>query len=291
MIEDRKRFDYDNSNNKNRISKSSLNLNYTNQVNNSFYGSKKLMKLNSGAILNSLADYSLNNLEDKMLQLDIKTNRNQVPQQHQQQLQSESSMYKNVSFDSIKNLNNRKLKHNNSWNDQFEAYRLENDQTIETNNNDTKQRQKKETNQEENSKSNENNTIKTRKETEIKDEKTTTLTTSTSSTSTSTTTLSTSKPKKKPNRHHHHRKRHNKNKDSLNKKENIVKKSKSNNVILDQENQDSLSAFDFSNTDEFWEDDIVANSELIGTDSFHLMSHRSSPISHFITIDLDEDSI
>ncbi len=65
-----------------------------------------------------------------------------------------------------------------------------------------------------------------------------------------------------------------------------------NSIVLEQINQDSLSAFDFSNTDDFWEDDIVTNSELIGTsDSFCLLSGRNSPISQFISIELEEDSI
>ena len=291
MIEEKKRLDYENNNsNRNRLSKSSFNLNYSNQMNNSFYGSKKLMKLNSGAILNSLADYSLNNLEDKMLQLDIKSNRNQPLQQQiqpfqiqpqhqllQQQHSIDSNMYKNVSFESLKNLNNRKLKNNKlNWNDQFEAYRLENDQPIEVNSTGVQQKKEINNSQEENNninKSNENNKNNNNKK------------------ETQTETSSTTKPKKKPTRHHHHRsKRHNKNKDPSNQKEDTMRKSKSNSVILEQINQDSLSAFDFSNTDDFWEDDIVANSELIGTDSFHLLSHRSSPITHFISIiDLDED--
>lgn len=79
-------------------------------------------------------------------------------------------------------------------------------------------------------------------------------------------------PAPKKNRHHHHRARRNKrnqNKNNLPSSGAVdLKKSPSSLVETEQENQDSLSAFDFSNTDEFWEDDIIINSELIEPDKF-----------------------
>ena len=83
----------------------------------------------------------------------------------------------------------------------------------------------------------------------------------------------------KKNRHHHHRsRRNNRNK---NKNNSELKKSQSSLVHQDDmqtDNQDSLSAFDFSNTDEFWEDDIVINSELIEPDKFMPDEIESPPI-------------
>ena len=120
---------YFNNYNKNRInSKSSFNIN-SNQTNNAFCysGSKKLMKLNSGQILNSLADYNLASLEDKMLHLDIGFLKAQQQYHQQQQIQQSTEMFKNVSFDSLANLKSRKIKNKPNLNDQFEAYRLEND--------------------------------------------------------------------------------------------------------------------------------------------------------------------
>ncbi len=115
------------------------------------------MKLNSGAVLNSIDDYSLSNLEDKMFQLEIgkikthhhhhynNNNNNHYHynhQNHHQQFQKHhdpTSMFRNISFDSFNNLKNRKFtnnnKHNNNnnnnLNDQFEAYRLETDNITE----------------------------------------------------------------------------------------------------------------------------------------------------------------
>ncbi len=119
-----------NNYNKNRVnSKSTYNIN-SNHANNAFCysGSKKLMKLNSGQILNSLADYNLASLEDKMLHLDIGFLKAQHHYHQQQQIQHSTEMFKNVSFDSLANLKNRKNKNNKlNFNDQFEAYRLESD--------------------------------------------------------------------------------------------------------------------------------------------------------------------
>ena len=147
----------------NKMSKSTVNLmstntnNNNNNNNNSYFLSKKLMKLNSGAVLNSIDDYSLSNLEDKMFQLEIgkiKTHHNHHHlnnnnhyhynhQNHHQQFQKHhdpTSMFRNISFDSFNNLKNRKFsnnnKHNNNnnnnnLNDQFEAYRLETDNITE----------------------------------------------------------------------------------------------------------------------------------------------------------------
>jgi hypothetical protein len=110
------------------------------------------------------------------------------------------------------------------------------------------------------------------------------------------------KPKKKSNRHHHYRRRQQNNKqeqaklmntgNSNNNNNNQDNKNfQSKNIILEEINQDSLSAFDFSNTDEFWEDDIVTNSKLIGIDntmSFHRLN-SNSPLSQFISIDIEEE--
>lgn len=79
-------------------------------------------------------------------------------------------------------------------------------------------------------------------------------------------------PAPKKHRHHHHRARRNKRNQNKNNVPTTgtvaLKKSPNNLVETEQENQDSLSAFDFSNTDEFWEDDIIINSELIEPDKF-----------------------
>ncbi len=55
---------------------------------------------------------------------------------------------------------------------------------------------------------------------------------------------------------------------------------------VQNDNQDSLSAFDFSNTDEFWEDDIVINSELIEADKF-MSEEVKSPLIKFSSISCD----
>ena len=112
------------------------------------------------------------------------------------------------------------------------------------------------------------------------------------------------KPKKKSNRHHHYRRRQQNNKQEQAKLMNIGNSNNNNNqdnkhlqsknnsnIILEEINQDSLSAFDFSNTDEFWEDDIVTNSKLIGIDntmSFHRLD-SNSPLSQFISIDIEAE--
>jgi len=108
------------------------------------------------------------------------------------------------------------------------------------------------------------------------------------------------KPKKKSNRHHHYRRRQQNNKQEQAKLMNTSNSNNNNqdnknfqskNIILEEINQDSLSAFDFSNTDEFWEDDIVTNSKLIGIDntmSFHRLN-SNSPLSQFISIDIEEE--
>lgn len=96
---------------------------------------------------------------------------------------------------------------------------------------------------------------------------------------------SNAQPKK--TRHHHHRaKRNNRNK---NKNNSDMKKSQSNlgpDALLQLENEDSLSAFDFSNTDEFWEDDIVINSELIEADKF-MSDEIESPTIKFVSQSCD----
>ena len=90
------------------------------------------------------------------------------------------------------------------------------------------------------------------------------------------------KPVKK-NRHHHHRsKRHRKPKETENVNQ-VIKKSHSSlsfqtACVKNDTNQDSLSAFDFSNTEEFWEDDIIINSELIESDKFMQENAESTTI-------------
>ena len=87
----------------------------------------------------------------------------------------------------------------------------------------------------------------------------------------------------KKNRHHHHRaKRHRKPKETEHVNQ-VIKKSQSSlsfqtACVKNETNQDSLSAFDFSNTDDFWEDDIVINSELIESDKFMQENAESNSI-------------
>jgi hypothetical protein len=98
----------------------------------------------------------------------------------------------------------------------------------------------------------------------------------------------------KKNRHHHHRARRNnrnKNKNAPHHSANSngsesLKKSQSS-LENEHENQDSLSAFDFSNTDEFWEDDIVINSELIEPDKFLADEAIESAPIKFVSLSCD----
>lgn len=87
-------------------------------------------------------------------------------------------------------------------------------------------------------------------------------------------------PQPKKNRHHHHRaKRNNKNKKAE------FKKSQTSIHDLQNDNQDSLSAFDFSNTDEFWEDDIVINSELIEQENIEsFQDELETPLIKFVSV-------
>ncbi len=213
-------------------------------------------------MLNSLADYNLNNLDDKMFNLNIDYSRNDL---------------KNMSLDSLINSHVSKMMlHKNSCppKDEFAAYRLTENEAIQK---EKPESPKSKTIKNKFSSISSYNCSKLGQETILANDKT-------SSADSSPTNL---QPKK--NRHHHHRaKRSNRNKNK-NGQTNSEAMKKSQSSLYDcaqNENQDSLSAFDFSNTDEFWEDDIVINSELIEADKF-MSDEIKSPLIKFSSISCD----
>ena len=230
---------------------------------------KQFTKLPSGSVNNSLADYNLNNLQDKMFNLNIKNNK-----------KSQEPDYKRMSLDSLTNINKQKFNGNNGGNtnlnnqkkgkkfntntvndDQFEPYRLENDPKLENEVNLIL------SNSDHNFKATEKINEKNQKIESIFDDDSNNKTQETPATET-----------KKKTRHHHHRSKRNNKK----KKKKTLKNSDSsgfggsagsNNSMLFENNNtssssnnaiDSTCGFDFSNTNEFWEDDLCVNAELIG---------------------------
>ncbi len=225
--------------------KSMLDLNSNNLKLN-----RKFPTFNNGSMLNSLADYNLNNLDNKMFNLNIDYSRNDI---------------KNMSLDSLTKI---AQKNTSPPEDEFAAYRLTETDAV----------------QKEQPESPRSTTIKN-KFSSISSYNCSKLGESAPVSSKSADSSPTNVQPKK-NRHHHHRaKRNNRNKNRSSQSE--MKKSQSSlHDSVQNDNQDSLSAFDFSNTDEFWEDDIVINSELIEADKF-MSEEVKSPLIKFSSISCD----